>query len=141
MGLSGSQIAYKQARAGIERAGASRAGYYTYNPVLTINGVDRSTALITASIRLTQALNDEADTLSFSMKPGFPIPVPDQRVFFSLGSSANRQFGGVVIEVTHERRHGISVPSPFIPEAENFTCATKVITKSGWSIPTASRWK
>lgn len=107
MGLSGTQVAYKQARAGIERADASRAAFFTPNVVITIDGVTRTTAVVMASLRVTLALNDEPDTASFTLKPtaGF-TPTAGHTITIGLGTASHRIFGGQIAEVTQIRKTG-----------------------------------
>lgn len=105
--LSGSDKAYRQARSGIARAGATRCGYFVPNVVTTISGTDRST-LIEEGTRITKALNDEPDTASFTVKPGAGfVPVPFQPVIIGLGTAVNREFAGSIARVSHRRLEGL----------------------------------
>lgn len=107
--LSGSDKAYKQARAGIERAGASRAGYFTPNVVLTINGSAVAGELYESlSVRL--ALNDEPDTASFLLKPGTAAPTSGQSVVVGLGTAVNAEFAGQITSLEFERVAGFDNP-------------------------------
>ena len=117
MALSGSDLAYLPARSGIARAGAVRAGWFgqhagvdTWNVVTTIGGANRSTAILAGSMNIHLVLNDEPDTASFTMKPGFTIPTVGQTVTIGLGTSGNLIFGGQIARVHHERRRGNETP-------------------------------
>jgi hypothetical protein len=100
--LSGSDRAYKQNRSGIARAGTTRAGYFTQNLVVTINGT--SVVIDRNSLRVRLALNDEPDTAEFRM-PVVPASTPTagQAVVIGLGTAANRIFAGQIEIVRHVR--------------------------------------
>jgi hypothetical protein len=101
MSLSGSQKAYKQARIGIMRIGTSRLNYFTYNPVILINSVDRTTSVNIAALRVSQRLNDEPDTATIVLSPtaGF-TPTNGQTVVIALGTSTGiREFAGQIVRV------------------------------------------
>jgi hypothetical protein len=112
VGLSGSQQAYRQARAGIERADASRAGYYTYNHVVTINGTNRSSLVLFESLRVTLNRNDEPDDAEFTLRPnpGF-TPTAGQEVKVCLGAAGNPIFAGQIGQIRRPRVLG--EPYPF----------------------------
>ena len=111
MGISGSQPALMQNRAGIARAGATRAGYFTPNIVTLIAGVDRSAYIEADSLRLGLRLNDRPDTASFTLEPDVPvIPVVNQLVRVGLGTAVNGVFTGQVSRVKHRRRFGNETP-------------------------------
>jgi hypothetical protein len=101
-----------QARAGIARSGASRSNFYTHiNVVLTIAGTDRSSLIQYGSLRMTEALNDEPDTASFTIVPNTIFtPAAGQEVIISFGSLENRQFGGQIVTITHRRRYNSQTP-------------------------------
>lgn len=107
VGLTGSVKAYKQARANIERADASRAAYFTPNVVITIDGVDRTTAVIISSLRISLALNDEPDTASFTLTPnaGFTA-TSGETIVIGLGTAVHRIFAGQIADVREVRRTG-----------------------------------
>jgi hypothetical protein len=102
--LSGSQKALMEARSNLGRAGATRAGYYTPTVLITIGGVSRTSSVIQDSLQVSLALNDEADTARFRMKPGSTIPTPGQPVIIALGQIDNRIFAGSVARSRHIRR-------------------------------------
>ena len=102
---------YLQARSGIARSGAFKSNYFTtMNVVTTVNGTDRSSAILRGSMRVGLALNDEPDTASFTVKPGIFTPVANQLVTISLGSASNTMFGGQISRVVHRRRRGNESP-------------------------------
>lgn len=111
MAISGSQKAYKQARAGIERSGASRAGYYTYNTIVTINGVTvTGTAVLKGSVRLTLNINDQPDTCAFTLKPGYTATVGHTVVIAIGDTTYGRLFAGQIVRKRHIRRPGNETP-------------------------------
>lgn len=85
------------ARAGIMRAGASRADYYQPIVSCTIGGVRRETKLVVDTMVLSQHLNAEPDTLSVSCS-GF-TPIRGQEIVIGLGAIDNRIFGGHILRV------------------------------------------
>lgn len=95
--LSGSDKAYKQCRAGIERAGASRAGYFVPNAVVTINGVDVTSNVEWEGFGIRLERNDEIDTATFRLKPGTTVPSAGHTVVIGLGTAVNREFAGQVV--------------------------------------------
>jgi len=103
MPLSGSDVAYKQARSGIARSGATRSGFFTPNVVVTINSVDRTSSVIMTSLSVSLVLNDEVDTARFTLEPGATIPTVGQSVSVCLGSSSNPIFAGQIARVSHRR--------------------------------------
>jgi hypothetical protein len=112
MSLSGSQKAYKQARIGIMRIGTSRLNYFTYNPVILINSVDRTTSVNIAALRVSQRLNDEPDTATIVLSPtaGF-TPTNGQTVVIALGTSTGiREFAGQIVRRRHVRRENNKSP-------------------------------
>lgn len=87
MALSGSQKAYRWARSGIARSGATRSNYVFANVSIDwivrddaggiISTVNLSDVILMGSLRVTQALNDEADTCSFTIGPqATPAQIP-----------------------------------------------------------------
>lgn len=97
MALSGSDLAYLQARSGIARAGASRSNFVTGLVArVTINGTDRTTEILRTSINITQNLNEQVDTCTMRTRglSGF-TPTAGQTITVSLGDGAdNLLFGG-----------------------------------------------
>lgn len=110
--LSGSDVAYKQNRAGIARAGTTRANYYFANHVVTINGTNRSSVVLFDSLRVSLHKNDNPDSAEFvvTRNPGF-TPTAGQTVSIGLGESGNPTFSGQVAEVRRQRVLG--EPYPF----------------------------
>lgn len=97
MALSGSDLAYKYARAGIARAGASRHNYYRpINWHVVINGTTRTT-WYPESLEVTNLLNQQYDTASLRVF-GF-TPTVGMSVVLSLGSADNRIFGGRIVSI------------------------------------------
>lgn len=103
MPITGSQKALMQARSGIERAGASRTGYYTPYMAVTIGGANRRTSIMFETLRVSTALNDEPDSASFTMKPGSTVPALFTPVVIGLGLISNRLFAGSVVTVAPRR--------------------------------------
>jgi hypothetical protein len=92
-----------QARAGIGRAGAYRAGYFTVNVIIVIASVDRTGLVEMASLSITLNLNATPDTASFLIRPGAGVlPQAGQRVMIALGSADNILFGGQIKSLTRE---------------------------------------
>ena len=115
MGLSGSQAAYKDARANRARSGASRANWYaTVNVVVLINGTDRTTAVQFETLGLSLVVNDEPDTAKFSLVPSLGFtPQAGQSVVVSLGSATNAIFSGQIVRATERYVQGISTSTPW----------------------------
>jgi len=92
-----------QCRAGIGRAGAYRAGYFTQNVGVTIGGTDWTSAIELGTLTINQHLNDQPDTCSFVIKPkaGF-VPQPAAIVSISLGASSNPIFRGQILRLTEQ---------------------------------------
>lgn len=102
MGISGSDLAYKQARSGVARAGATRAGYFTPNLVITINGT--SVTVDRHNIDLSLARNNGVTTASFRLPKGATsAPVAGQSLVIGLGAVDNPLFAGQVSRVRHVR--------------------------------------
>lgn len=94
--LSGSAKAYKQARAGIARAGTTRSNYFTpIVPVLKINGTARTTFL--PDWRITDEINQQQNTATLTVF-GF-TPVVGQSIILGLGAFDNRLFAGTILDV------------------------------------------
>jgi hypothetical protein len=114
MPITGSQQALMQCRSGLERCGATRTGYFTPNVVVSIGGTARTSFVQIESLRVTQQLNDEPDTASFTIKPNTTfVPAPGQTVIVALGHvNGYRDFAGQIVRVTHRREVGL-VGTPF----------------------------
>jgi hypothetical protein len=121
MAITGSQPWYAAARAGIERAGASRAGGYVYRPTITIGNADGSGTIdgtafvIRASLRVTQAINDTPASAYFTLKPN----LSGARPAISVGQIVTiaGEFGGQVLRITRRYEHGVGerVPGQPVP--------------------------
>jgi hypothetical protein len=88
----------------IARGGATRGGYTSMQPFITIGGVHVGTApadptkrVIVASLSIHDTLDEAPNTLQMTVK-GF-APTPGQAIVITLGSknSLTRWFGGVVL--------------------------------------------
>lgn len=111
MPITGSDLALMQARVNLMRVGASRVGYYAPTVVVLIGGVDRTADVEYESIRITQVLNDEPDTATFTILPTASFtPIAGESVVIGLGSSANREFAGQINVVGHQRVQGVDTP-------------------------------
>lgn len=108
MPITGSQQALMQCRSGIERCGATRTGYFTPNSVVSINGTARTSFVERDSLRVTQLLDDEPDTATFTVKPNTTfVPTPGHAVIVALGHvDGYRDFAGQAVRVTHRRERG-----------------------------------
>ena len=68
MALTGSERAYLQARSGIARSAAIRSNYvWPLVAFVTVGGVDLTAAIQYGSLHVTQQLNEQPDTASFSV--------------------------------------------------------------------------
>lgn len=114
MPLTGSDKAYKNARSGVARSGASRSGYFTPVAVaITVDGVDQTNCIVRESLYITLNLNDTPDTARFSLKPSCsPTLVNKDTVIIGLGTSANRIFAGQIDRFNVRRQPG---PGGLIP--------------------------
>jgi hypothetical protein len=90
----------KEARSGIARAGAVRAGYYLQRPFLLLNGANRSQNLDTGTLRVIDRQNDQADTATFDVT-GIDL-VEGSQVIIASGLSNLRVFGGRVMRTTQK---------------------------------------
>lgn len=91
-----------QARAGVARAAVTRSNAVTgLTARITINGTDRSTAILKESIVITQNLNDQVDTCTLRTRGLSFVPAEGQTITISLGDNAdNLLFGGRIQAVT-----------------------------------------
>jgi len=103
----------------IARGGATRGGYTSMQPFITIGGVQVGTApadptkrILVASLSIHDTLDEWPNTLQMTAH-GF-APTPGQAIVITLGSknSLTRWFGGVVLS-TNE---GYLVDNPLEPE-------------------------
>lgn len=107
MPITGSQKALMQCRSGIERAGATRTGYFTPNAVITINGTDRTSYILVESLRVTLNLHNEPNECFFQIKPGSGFtPTAGHHVIVGLGTATNRVFAGQILTVGLSRSRG-----------------------------------
>lgn len=104
MPLDSGQMPFMQARSGLMRSGASRAGWFHPNVVIVIDGIDRSSKVDARHTRIHVALNDEPDTASFvlTLNAGF-TPTAGQAVSIGLGTAKRREFAGQISRVTVSR--------------------------------------
>lgn len=116
MALAGADKAYRQARSGIARSGASRSNaIWPLYGVITVGGVDLTSAIAAGSLRVTLALNEQPDTASFDLHLTDPnvqaLTVPTAEVVIALGGATeNPIFGGRILTTQTTKRHG-AVPS------------------------------
>ena len=103
--------AWTHAKAGIARAGASRAGFYLYNVGVDILQWNGSTWVVNdftpwiqhGTLRITHGSDDERDTASFTLIPQCPLtPRVGQRMAIKLGGAP--EFAGVIVVAQHRRR-------------------------------------
>ena len=134
MAISGVDKAYTWARSGLARSGATRSNYVLQNfSVVWIvrdqfgNITSRSElgALVLAnSLHITQAINDEPDTCTFSIgphltseppgSPEFPLPIPvpkcGDEVIVSTAPAGGTLFHGFVLTVQDDWRLNLLQP-------------------------------
>jgi hypothetical protein len=116
MALSGSQQAYTYARSGIARSAATRSNYVlawsTVDLIVRdsagniVSRTDLTNYIRFGSLRVTQALNDEADTCSFEIVPTAPasaVPKVGQEIEVSWAPGAD-VFQGYALVVQFDRR-------------------------------------
>jgi hypothetical protein len=111
MALSGSQKAYRQARSGIARSGATRSNYYRGDAVITIDDgsgpVDISRHIVHNGWSVSLNLNDEVDTASIALLPSCPfMPKTRSQINIGLGGINNLLFAGIILTVQATRRPG-----------------------------------
>lgn len=102
MAITGSQKAYKHARAGVLRAGTARANYFSpIVPVLTISGANQSTNAIAGSFRVALNLFDQPDYLTGRCQAagGFS-PQVGNSITLGIGEANNRVFNGRIQALT-----------------------------------------
>lgn len=120
--------AYLWARAGIARSGTTRANYVPPNATVTWIVRDSATGAIIAThdvtglilmhtLQITQALNDEPDTCSFTLRPQEPpafVPAvgDDIRIAWASGPAAGVTlfYGFVITELRDWRVGGLQPP-------------------------------
>jgi hypothetical protein len=96
MSITGSQQAYKQARAGLARSGTTRSDYFTTRHFIgLIGGTDRSANIEKGTFALRDVLNDQPDTCSMEVY-GF-TPTVGQALIMATGANDNRIFGGTIV--------------------------------------------
>jgi hypothetical protein len=107
-------VAWLDARAGIGRSGASRSDYYAHlNVVIDIGGVDFSGAILHGTLHVSEALNDEPDTCSFTLVPDIPAqPHVGDIVRIGMGTIENLEFGGRIVNIQHQREPAESRSDP-----------------------------
>jgi hypothetical protein len=105
MGISGSQQAVMYALSGVARAGATRSGYTSPKPFVSIGGVQRATARPNPAdsvhdLTVDDTLNEVPNTARFVAEGWTPTVGMD--VILTLGSINNydRQFAGQILNVT-----------------------------------------
>lgn len=96
MAISGSQQAYKQARAGVARSGTTRSDYFTTRILIVlIGGVDRTANVEKGTLSIRDVLNEQPDTASMEI---FGVtPTAGAEVVIATGSNDNRIFGGKIV--------------------------------------------
>lgn len=98
-----------QARGGIARGGAVRAGYFLVNVIVTIDNpagaeVNVSQHIQAGSLKVQQILNDEIDTATLTLLPSMPfVPIARSRIWIALGARSNLLFAGQVMTIAHRR--------------------------------------
>jgi hypothetical protein len=121
--LAGSDKAYLQARSGIARSGASRSNYvWPLLGVVTVDGLNVTSAIEYGSLRVTLALNEEPDTCSFNVRltDGYveSALVVGAEVLIGLGGPAeNAVFGGRILTAQTTR------PAGPVPSLRSVMCA------------------
>src|SRR4051812_17836186 len=106
MGISGNDKALMYALGGVMRGGASRAGYTSPKPFVSIDGVQYAQGRATDSERvveqltITESVDATPNTCSFKMRG--VQPTTGQEVVVTLGSINNldRRFGGIILAAT-----------------------------------------
>jgi len=116
MAISGAQVAYTFARAGLARSGATRSNFIA--PWATVDLIVRDSAgaivsrtditdyIRVGSLQVSQALNDEADTCSFQIVPTAPataVPTVGQEIAVAW-SPGDVVFQGYALVVQFDRR-------------------------------------
>ena len=114
MGISGSQKALMAARAGVARSGATRSNYLTHYDaglVIEIDGVltDLTKYVLHGSLNVSQNLNDQVDTASFTLIPQTPV-IPKMRSRVRIGSGGRTpgviEFAGQIMTIKAEQFSG-----------------------------------
>jgi hypothetical protein len=129
MALTGTDRAYTQARSGMLRSGAGRAGWFVvYNLLVTIirneldgegnivdqQRIDVSPSIVFGSVQITKGLNDAPDTASFTLQPlaasGGVVPQSGEVIEIALGSASNLMFAGQAMKILTRYQPGIAEP-------------------------------
>ena len=134
MAITGSEQAYTFARSGQARSGATRSGYVLQN--FTVDWIVRdqfgnvtsrtelSAIVLVDSLHITQAINDEPDTCSFSIgphlttntpgSPEFPLPIPvpkcGDEIIISAIPTGGQLFHGFVLTAQDDWRLNMLQP-------------------------------
>lgn len=97
MGLSGNQKALMYALGAVARGGATRGGYHSMIPFVSIGGVVGAGRVLVADLTISDVLDDTANTCQLTVMGTNPAPGAD--IVITLGSinSGTRLFAGKVI--------------------------------------------
>lgn len=98
MSISGSQQAYKQARAGIMRSGTSRSDYFTSRILIVlINGTDRTGYVDKGSVQIVDNAKDQQDTCTVEVTGMVTAPTVGQALVIASGANDNVIFSGTIV--------------------------------------------
>lgn len=120
MGLSGSDQAYMQARAGLARADGTRSGYFFPNVVVLIGAVDRSAAVKLESLTIDDVIADQPNRLTFELRGGATErPTEGQSVVVALGADQAelRLFAGTIMTVTQQMPRAVGAYATWTVDA------------------------
>jgi hypothetical protein len=109
--------AYRYARAGIARSATTRSNYVAFQTAMdwivrdgagnVISTTDLSQVILHDSLRVTQAMNDEPDTCSFTLRPQTPpglIPLVGDEIRIAWAPGGTVIFQGYVLVVQSDWR-------------------------------------
>lgn len=104
MPITGNQKALMFARSGLARSGATRSGYFNETVALVVNGIDRSSRLKKATLKITKREGAAGNTATFVVW-GF-TPIEGQTVVIGNGAINKREFNGTISNLTQAVDNG-----------------------------------
>lgn len=123
-----STVGLSEARADVMRAGAARAGYCIQRGILLVDGVDKSRYLDQGSLRHTDRIGEQPDTVNFSVT-GLALNA-GQNIVLAIAAPDNRIFSGTATEPTQDSVRGnVILKTSVVCQDGTWTLAERTVTK------------
>jgi hypothetical protein len=105
MGISGSDLAPKQARFGVARFGATRFGDFYPTLILSVGGTNLARQVRLDTLEIVEKLNEEPNEAHFTLREGSLTPTEGETVIIALGTASDytRLFTGSIVRVTQRQ--------------------------------------